>query len=293
MHEESLTGRIVKGVAGIYDVCVPGHGRFACPARGLFKKLGQTPIPGDLAVITRIDMGKRTAYLHKLLERSNELIRPRAANVTQALLVFSTVSPEVNLLVVDTMLAYMHSAGIEPVLCVNKTDITPASSIGELQKLYTPGGYRVFPVSAAKREGLDSLAGILPGQVTILAGPSGVGKSSIVNAMFPGLSLETGELSAKIQRGKNTTRSCELFEIGPDTYLADSPGFTSFDAALLPNLPKEGLDQFFPEFADFLGRCYYGDCLHVSEHDCAVKEQIGEAIPPARYENYVKLVARK
>jgi ribosome biogenesis GTPase len=260
-----------------------------CPARGLFKKLGQTPIPGDLAVIMRIDSEKRTAYLHEILPRTNELVRPRAANVTQAALVFSLVSPDVNLPVIDTMLAYMHSLDISPVLCVNKTDIAPPGGVDEIKDLYGPAGYQVLPVSTVKKQGLNAVVDILQGNVTILAGPSGVGKSSIINALFPELSRETGELSARIQRGRNTTRSCELFEIGSGGYLADSPGFTSFDAALLP---EDGLDRLFPEFAPFLGQCYYGDCLHVTEHDCAVKEKVGESIPSARYESYVKLVIR-
>ena len=285
-----LTGRILKGVAGLYDVLVPELGRFVCPARGLFKKLGQTPIPGDLVTITHVDVGKSTAYLHEILPRVSEMVRPRAANVTQGLLVFSLAHPEVDLFVVDTMLAYMESIGVKPILCVNKTDIAPAYEVERIVKLYTPAKYTVLAVSALNGLGLESLRGTLSGHVTILAGPSGVGKSSIVNALFPEFMRETGELSAKIQRGKNTTRSCELFEIGDNGFLADSPGFTSFDASLLPN---KRIDQLFPEFEPFLEQCYYGDCKHVTEHDCAVKEQVGSAVPQERYENYVRLARKR
>jgi ribosome biogenesis GTPase len=288
----TLTGRILKGIGGIYNVSVPGHGLFSCPARGLFKNLRQTPIPGDLAVISSVDFSKRTAYLYELLPRTNELIRPRAANVTQALVVFSVTAPEVNLLVVDTMLAYMYSLDIVPILCLNKVDLADINEIAGLKKMYAPAGCKFITVSAKTKEGLDDTAGIFAGNTTILAGPSGVGKSSIINALFPELNRETGELSAKIQRGKNTTRSCELFEIADNGFIADTPGFTSFDATLLSNLPKEGIDTLFPEFEPHLGNCYYGDCMHITEHDCAVKEHIGETIPLERYENY-KIIVEK
>lgn len=281
-----MTGRIVKGVAGVYDVSVEGAGIFSCPARGLFKKLGQTPIAGDLVIIDKIDVDKRTAYLHEILPRTNELVRPRAANVSQGILVFSLVSPEASMLMVDAMLCYMHSLEIKPIICVNKVDLVDRARVMGIIDIYEPAGYAVRPVSAADGVGTEALRAELSGHVTILAGPSGVGKSSLVNAMFPQFARETGALSVKIQRGKNTTRSCELLEIGGGGFLADSPGFTAFDPGLLP---KEGLDLLFPEFEPFLGECYYTDCRHLSEHDCAVKEQIGQAVHTARYENYAKL----
>ncbi|MDR1705935.1 MAG: ribosome small subunit-dependent GTPase A [Clostridiales bacterium] len=292
MSDVRLTGRIVKAVAGIYTVDVPGIGRFACPGRGLFRKSRITPVPGDIADINSVDYEKSTGYLYSIHPRVNELIRPKAANVTLALLVFSLVSPEVSLLVVDTMLAYLESLEIKPVLCVNKLDITEPARVEAIKRLYAPAGYAVLPVSAVTKEGLEAVRTLLNDNIAILAGPSGVGKSSLINALFPHICQETGELSRRIERGKNTTRSCELFPAGGGQgsgYIADTPGFTSLEEI---NLPAEQLMYYFPEFSPFLGKCFYGDCMHITEHDCAVKAAVGAAVTEGRYESYKALVGK-
>lgn len=284
-----LTGRILKGVAGIYTVAVAGYGQFDCLARGLFRKVGVTPLAGDMVIIGSLDRDKKTGYLHEILPRRNELLRPRAANVDQAMLVFAIKSPDLNTLVADAMTAYMEGIGVKPVICLNKTDLAEDWEIASVVERYAPAGYPALPVCAVTGAGLDRVTELLTGKVTILAGPSGVGKSSLINALFPTLAQETGVLSQRIQRGKNTTRQCQLFDIG-DGYIADSPGFTAFDAL---ETPRERLQFCFPEFAPYLGLCYYADCLHLSEHDCAVKEMVGTAIAKSRYDNYTALMKNR
>jgi len=305
---KTLTGRIIKGVAGMYDVHYLDGGHsivFTCPARGLFKLHGKTPLPGDVVEIINVDMQKRTAFLYKILPRVSELIRPKAANVTQAVVVFCLQAPAVNMPVLDTLLVYLESQNIRPILCLNKIDLiddreisasqTANASQTALHEIYSNTGYSFHRTSAEESEGIEELRAAISDGVTIFTGASGVGKSSLLNALFPGLNLETGGLSQKISRGKNTTRTCELFYLGEDagsgaSYLADSPGFTSLEASLLTNLPKEGIDTYFPEFAPFLGNCYYNNCAHRTEHDCAVKDAVGTAIHLSRYENYLRLI---
>lgn len=282
-----ISGRIVKGIAGAYDVYVPGEGIFSCHARGIFRKHGASPVPGDFVTVSNEDYDKRTGYLNEILPRENELIRPRAANISKAVVVFAAAGPAINFLVLDTMLVYLYNRKIETVVCINKTDIAPAGLLEEVYARYIPAGYNVFAVSAKLGNGVDTVREIVEHGTMIFTGPSGAGKSSLLNAMFPEFSRKTGDLSRKIARGKNTTRECELLEVAENTFVADSPGFTSFDAI---DFDKDGLQNCFPEFMPFLGNCYYGDCLHDSEHDCGVKEHVGKEIHAGRYENYLTLL---
>ena len=284
--KDMLTGRIVKGVGGNYYVMTE-LGEFMCQARGLFRKKGISPIVGDFVEISIIDRAKTMGYLQKILPRKNELIRPKVANIDQVLLVCAIV-PQINLDVVDGFLLVCEKQGIDVILCINKVDLDADKRYLEVGRAYEMAGYQVVYVSAEHGIGLDSLRVAMEGKVSILAGPSGVGKSSILNALFPQFALEVGGLSEKIGRGKHTTRHTALLGVGNGTYVVDSPGFTSFSIA---HIDKEQLQYCYREFKPYLDNCYYVDCIHVSEHDCAVKEHVGIDIDTGRYERYVYYVS--
>ena len=287
---EILTGRIIKGVGGNYNVATKSDGEFVCQARGLFRKKGISPIVGDIVEISVIDRDKATGYLQEILPRKSELARPKVANIDQVVLVCATVAPPINLDVVDGFLIVCENQGIDAILCINKIDLDKDKLYLDIAKSFEMAKYQVICVSAAEDVGLDALRNVMTGKTSILAGPSGVGKSSILNALYPQYKLEVGGLSEKIQRGKHTTRHTSLLEVSEDTYVVDSPGFTSFS---IGHIDKEHLQNYYREFRPYLEECYYIDCIHVSEHDCAVKERVGIDIDTNRYERYVRYVTRR
>ncbi|MDR2182921.1 MAG: ribosome small subunit-dependent GTPase A [Clostridiales bacterium] len=282
-----LTGRIIKGVGGNYNVAT-NDGEFVCQARGLFRKKGISPIVGDFVKVLVIDRAKATGYLKEILPRTNELARPKVANIDQVVLVCTIVAPPINLDVVDGFLIVCENQGIDAVLCINKIDLDADKLYLEVAKSFEMAKYQVICTSAARGLGLEVLRDVMAGKTSILAGPSGVGKSSILNALYPQLQLEVGTLSEKIQRGKHTTRHTSLLEVSKDTFLVDSPGFTSFS---ISHIDKKHLQNCYPEFKPYLEECYYIDCIHVSEHDCAVKERVGLDIDIGRYERYKRYVS--
>jgi ribosome biogenesis GTPase len=286
---EILTGRIIKGVGGNYNV-VTEEGEFVCQARGLFRKKGISPVVGDFVKISVIDRAKATGYLQEILPRKTELARPKVANIDQVVLVCATVAPPINLEVVDGFLIVCESQGIDAILCINKIDLDSDKRYLEIAKSFEMAKYQVLCASAAENIGLDALRDAMVGKTSILAGPSGVGKSSILNALYPRYSLEVGGLSEKIQRGKHTTRHTSLLEVSRDTFVVDSPGFTSFS---IDHINKRHLQNCYREFKPYLGECYYIDCIHVSEHDCAVKERVGLDIDTDRYDRYRRYVSRR
>jgi len=283
--KDMLTGRIVKGVGGNYYVMTE-IGEFVCQARGLFRKKGISPIVGDFVEISVIDCAKATGYLQKIMPRKNELVRPKVANIDQVVLVCAVV-PQINLDVVDGFLMVCEKQGLDVILCINKVDLDVNKQYLDAGRAYEMAGYEVLYTSAEQSVGLENLRAAMDDKATILAGPSGVGKSSILNALFPQFTLEVGGLSEKIGRGKHTTRHTSLLEVGNGTYVVDSPGFTSFSIA---HIDKRQLQYCYREFKPYLDNCYYVDCIHVSEHDCAVKERVGIDIDIGRYERYVHYV---
>ena len=280
-----IRGRIVKGVGGNYHV-ITKDGLYVCQARGLFRKQGISPLIGDFVEISIVDADKKTGYLQKILPRSNQLMRPKAANIDQVVLVCAIVPP-ISLEVVDGYLINCENQGIAAVLCINKIDLDSEGAYKEVIKSYKTAEYQVFAVSASENIGLEALHNVMQGKTSILAGPSGVGKSSLLNALYPQYNLAVGTLSEKIQRGKHTTRHTSLLEVSADTFVVDSPGFTSFSIA---HIGKDNIQHCYPEFRSYIPNCYYIDCIHITEHDCAVKAQIGQTIDPDRYDRYIKYV---
>ena len=289
-----MRGKIVKGIAGFYYVHVEGgdaegagSGVYECKAKGSFRRDHRKPLVGDDVEMEVLDGEKLLGSIVELLPRHRELIRPAVANVSQALVIFSIVKPSPNFNLLDRFLIMMEQQDIPCVICFNKMDIDEKNAGEDYRQIYENCGYRVINVSAAKGEGIDSLKEALAGKTTAVAGPSGVGKSSLVNCLQSEVIMETGQISAKIERGKHTTRHSELIAMGKGTYILDTPGFSSLG---LFDLEKEELARYYPEFAAYEKYCRFGGCAHVSEPGCGVKDAVAEGeISRMRYENYCLL----
>ena len=280
-----MQGKIVKGIAGFYYVHVVEFGIYECKAKGIFRKEKQKPLVGDQVEIDILSEEEKTGNIVRILPRKNELIRPAVANVDQALVVFAVTKPSPHFHLLDRFLVMMESQGIPVILCFNKKDLAGNDEIENLKEIYRKSGYPVIFTSAKKDENLDEILAILKGKTTTIAGPSGVGKSSLINRLQSGVKMETGDISKKIDRGKHTTRHSELICINEDSYIMDTPGFSSL---YVNDFEKEKLKYYFPEFEEYEGCCKYTGCTHVHEPGCAVKEALEEGnIHRSRYDNYV------
>lgn len=282
-----MQGRIIKGIAGFYYVkCCDGK-IYECKAKGIFRKDHRKPLVGDEVIMDVVDEKEHLGNIAELLERKNELIRPAVANIDQALVIFAATAPEPNLGLLDRFLIRMEYQGIETVICFNKSDLVSEVQKERLARIYESAGYKVVFVSALQKQGIDQIGDLLKGKVTTVAGPSGVGKSTLVNCLQSETVMETGAISARIERGKHTTRHSQLLEIEEGTYIFDTPGFSSLSVAEL--LPEE-LKDCFPEFAKYQDQCRFLGCAHIHEPDCGVKEALAEGeISRERYEDYVSL----
>ena len=260
---------------------------YECKAKGVFRKEKIKPLVGDNVEVEVLDEETKTGNIVKILPRKNELIRPAVANIDQALVVFAVVKPNPHFNLLDRFLVMMESKQIPVVLCFNKEDIAKEPQIEELKAVYENCGYPLIFVSAREIRNIEQVRTALKGKTTAIAGPSGVGKSSIINLLQPQANMETGEISDKIERGKHTTRHSELFSIDEDSYIMDTPGFSSL---YVNDFEKEELKYYFPEFADYEGKCRFQGCVHVHEPDCAVKEAVEKGkIHKVRYQDYLEI----
>lgn len=281
-----MKGKIIKGIAGFYYVHTP-EGVFECKAKGVFRKEKLKPLVGDNVEIEIVDDEKLLGNITEIFPRSNSLIRPAAANIDQALVIFAIVKPDPNYNLLDRFLISMRQQMIPTVICFNKKDLASAKEQQELYEAYRQSGCEVMFVSGSRQEGIDRIREALRGKTTVVAGPSGVGKSTIVNALTPEAHMETGEISCKIERGKHTTRHAELFAVEEATYIMDTPGFTSLNVA---GMEKEELQGFYPEFEPYEPYCRFGGCVHINEPVCGVKEALAEGkISRIRYDNYCRI----
>lgn len=282
-----MQGKIVKGISGFYYVHVVESGIYECKAKGIFRQQKMKPLVGDDVEIDIISEEKKTGNVAAILPRKNALIRPAVANVDQALLIFAAASPNPNFNLLDRFLVMMGRQDVTVILCFNKCDLITEEQQQEIASIYEASGCKILFVSAKKELGLKELQKILEGKTTTVAGPSGVGKSSLINLLAPEACMETGEISKKIERGRHTTRHAELIQLKGDGYIMDTPGFSSL---YLPEMEKEELQDCYPEFAAFEPYCRFQGCSHISEPDCGVKEALSEGkIHPVRYENYCQL----
>ena len=285
-----MLGKIVKGIAGFYYVETKDARIYECKAKGIFRKTGIKPIVGDNVEIDIIDEDGRLGNLVDVLPRQNSLYRPPVANVDQAVILFAIVKPDPNYNLLDKFLIMMRQQNLPVVICFNKQDIATGEEAKELHDAYEKCGYHVLFVSVKEERGLDELKALLKGKTSTLAGPSGVGKSSLLNKLVPDAQMETSELSKKIDRGKNTTRHSELFYVKElsdeleQTYIIDTPGFTSLE---LRDITTQDLMNYYPEFEPYEPECRFGGCSHIAEPDCGVKNALerGE-LSRVRYDNY-------
>lgn len=281
-----MQGKIIKGIAGFYYVYTTA-GLVECKAKGIFRKDKIKPLVGDNVEIQIIDEKELTGNIISILPRNNALIRPASANIDQALVIFAIVKPNPNYNLLDRFLITMEKQGLPSVICFNKKDIATPEEEEELRRAYGGCGYQVLFVSGAKEEGMEEIRHCLQGKTTVVAGPSGVGKSTIINALYPQANMETGEISKKIERGKHTTRHAQLFALDSETFIMDTPGFTSLS---LGDMEKEELAEYYPEFAEYEANCKFGGCAHLSEPVCGIKEALSEGrISRVRYDNYAVL----
>lgn len=279
-----MQGKIIKGIAGFYYVHVEGHGTYECKAKGIFRKDRVKPLVGDDVRMDVLDESGKLGNISEILPRRSALIRPAVANVDQALIIFAIVKPNPNFNLLDRFLIRMERQNLPTIICFNKQDIASAREKEALLQAYETCGYQVLFISALENEGVDRVRELLNGKTTTVAGPSGVGKSSLINRLAPRANMETGEISAKIARGKHTTRHSEIIALGEGTYIVDTPGFTSLD---ISEITKEELGQYYPEFVQYEPYCKFSGCAHISEPSCGVKTAVMEGkISGVRYENY-------
>ncbi|MFC4811751.1 ribosome small subunit-dependent GTPase A [Paenibacillus sp. GCM10023250] len=292
------TGRIVKALSGYYYVrpegAEPGEANVQCRARGIFKKRGESPLVGDVVDFEETENGE--GAVNAIGPRSSELIRPPVANVDLAVLVFSVTEPALNLQLLDKFLAHIEHAGIEAVLCLSKEDLAEDGAeteearraMREVQRIYEPIGYEVLVTSSKRGAGTAALKERLQGHLAVFAGQSGVGKSSLLNALVPGLTLETNEISNRLGRGKHTTRHVELIDIGGG-FVADTPGFSQLD---FEELGIEELGSCFREMRERASACKFRGCTHIHEPECAVLQAVEDGeIAPSRHANYALFMA--
>lgn len=280
-------GKIIKGIAGFYYVHVEQEGVYECRAKGIFRKSGEKPLVGDNVRIEILSRDEMEGNLVEILPRKNVLIRPAVSNVDQALVIFAAAKPKPNFNLLDRFLVMMAWQDVDTVICFNKKDIASQEEETELRRIYSGAKSKVLFTSAREEEGIEEIREILKGKTTTVAGPSGVGKSSLINLLVPEAKMETGEISHKIDRGRHTTRHSELFYVEADTYIMDTPGFSSL---ILPDMEKEDLKDCFAEFKDYEDGCRFKGCMHLNEPDCAVKKAVEEGqISLRRYTSYQEL----
>lgn len=277
------TGRILRSISGFYDVQTPG-GMVTCRARGIFRKNGQSPLTGDLVEIT-VEKGK--GMVEKILPRKNSFIRPAVANIDLLVVFAANVNPITEPFLIDRVAAIAGDQEVPVCLCINKCDLDPGL---DLVRIYRNAGFPVIAASAETGAGVEELRELIRGRLVAFTGNSGVGKSSILNCLCPKLALPVGQVSEKLGRGRHTTRHVELYRLEEDTYVADTPGFSSFDTDQMDIILKENLQYAFPDFGDFLGKCQFHDCTHRKEPGCAVTAALESGkIEKTRYNSYLRL----
>lgn len=278
-----MTGKIIKGIAGFYYVHDGSKSVYACRAKGIFRNRKIKPLVGDDVDFSILHEADKEGNIDGILPRKNALLRPAVANVDQAMVVFAAAEPKPNFNLLDRFLVMMGQSHVPVIICFNKADLCSDEQLAEYRKTYRETGYPLYTISTKTGGGVEEIRRLLLGKTTVLAGPSGVGKSSLTNILQPEVQMETGVVSEKIKRGKHTTRHSQLIFVEENTYLMDTPGFSS----LYLDMEAEELKEYFPEFASHEEGCKFIGCVHMGERVCGVKDGVSEGkISPGRYENY-------
>ena len=282
-----MQGKIIKGIAGFYYIHIDEMGIYECKAKGIFRNQNIKPMVGDDVLADILDETEKKGNIVKILPRINQLVRPMVANVNQGMVIFAVDKPAPNLNLLDRFLVTMKQQDLDTIICFNKTDVVEQEDIDRLKAIYSGCGYHVLFTSLEFNEGLEDIDALLKNKTTVLAGPSGVGKSTLMNYLKPSANMEIGEISRKIHRGRHTTRHSELIYIRDKTYVIDTPGFTSLH---LNDIDKDELKNYFGEFEEYCPYCRFSSCVHINEPDCGVKRALEEGdISAVRYENYVNI----
>ncbi len=284
-----MTGKIIKGISGFYYIDVAESGIYECKAKGIFRKEGKKPLVGDNVEIEVLSEEDKLGNVIEILPRKNDLIRPAVANVDQALIIFSAENPKPNFNLLDRFLVMMEYQEVPVVICFNKVDLCTDEYLKSLAEIYYAAGYEIIFTSAKREINLDKVKEVLKGKTSTVAGPSGAGKSSLINKLQDNITMETGEISKKLGRGRHTTRHSELIrlDIQQSSFIVDTPGFSTMD---IPGFEKEDLKMCYPEFVELMSECKFSSCAHINEPGCAVKAAVSQGdISNVRYDNYVKL----
>lgn len=279
-----MEGTIIKALSGFYYVSSEEQ-VYECKARGKFRLDGTSPLVGDKVSFAIDTNGK--GFIDNVFDRKNSFIRPAVANIDALVFVAANTNPVTDPFLIDRVSVIAEEADCDLIVCINKTDIDPAD---ELYAIYTGAGFETLRTSTVTGEGIPELKAALKGKICAFTGNSGVGKSSILNSIVPEFNIEVAAVSNKLGRGRHTTRHVELYDIGDDTFIADTPGFASFDIEMMQTIDKRELQHDFRDFKMYIGNCRFNDCAHLKEPGCAVTEalQIGD-IMPSRYQSYKRL----
>ena len=278
-----MTGRILRSLSGFYDVQTP-EGMVTCRGRGSLRKGNESPLTGDMVEIT---VEGEKGMVEKILPRRNRFVRPAIANVDALVVFAANVNPVTEPFLIDRVAAIAGDQGVPVIICVNKCDLDPAT---DLVRIYAHAGFPVILASAQTGEGVEQLNALIRGKLVAFTGNTGVGKSSMLNRLCPELELATGEVSEKLGRGRHTTRHVQLYQLDGETYVADTPGFASFDTEQMDVILKENLQYAFPDFSAHIGSCQFHDCSHRKEPGCSVRAAVEEGnIERSRYESYLRL----
>ncbi len=278
---DKINGKIIKGIGGFYYVDTEA-GLYECKARGKFRLDGITPLVGDNVTIQIDDESNKKGVIYEVLERKNMIYRPKVANLDKIILTFAPVNPKINFSVLDKFIILAEKRDIEVIICINKIDLASEGLFEDICEVYKGTGYKIIKTSAVKNEGIDNLKGCLRESVSVFAGPSGCGKTSLLN-LVSSQKFKTGDISAKLKRGKHTTREAVLVTLNHNTHIVDTPGFTSMS---LDGIEKEEIKDYFLEFLPYAKECKFVGCAHIDEEGCEVREHVGEGIHVNRYNSY-------
>ena len=281
-----MQGLIIENISNLYKI-KSNNKIYEANARGRLKKEEIIPVVGDKVEIQILEENNNKAIIEKILPRETYIKRPKMSNITQLILVVSSQNPKPDLLLLDKQIAFAEFLGITPVIVLNKTDLDKHQEFKKIEKVYQKIGYKVIKTVAKENKGIEELKQVLAGNISAFSGNSGVGKSTLINAIFNNNITQEGKISIKNKRGKNTTTTTSIYEINENTYIADTPGFSTFE---ISEIKYKELDKYFKEFKPYIEKCEFVGCTHIKEEKCGIKQAVEQGkIDTGRYERFCKM----